>query len=91
MNKSELVASIAQKVGSSKKSAEENLDTLIEIISEELKNKGKIQLVGFGSFEIRKRSDRKGKNPRTGEELRIPASTVPVFKAGKVLKDAVNK
>ena len=91
MNKSELIASIAQKVGSSKKSAEENLDTLIEIISEELKNKGKIQLVGFGSFETRKRSDRKGKNPRTGEELRIPASTVPVFKAGKVLKDAVNK
>ena len=91
MNKSELVASIAQKVGYSKKSAEENLDTLIEIISEELKNKGKIQLVGFGSFETRKRSDRKGKNPRTGEELRIPASTVPVFKAGKVLKDAVNK
>ena len=91
MNKSELVANIAQKVGSSKKSAEENLDTLIEIISEELKKGSGIKLVGFGNFETRKRAARKGRNPRTKEDIRIPASTVPVFKAGKALKDAVNK
>lgn len=91
MNKSELVASMAQKVGSSKKSAEENLDTMIEIISEELKKGNKIQLIGFGSFETRKRAARKGRNPRTKEEIKIPASTVPAFKAGKALKDAVNK
>lgn len=91
MNKSELVASMAKKTASSKKSAEESLNAITDIISEVLKNKGKIQLVGFGSFETRKRSARKGKNPRTGEELKIPASTVPVFKAGKALKDAVNK
>ncbi len=91
MNKSELVANIAQKVGSSKKSAEENLDTMIEIISEELKKGNKIQLIGFGSFETRKRAARKGRNPRTKEEIKIPASTVPAFKAGKALKDAVNK
>lgn len=91
MNKSELVANIAQKVGSSKKSAEENLDAMIEIISEELKNGNNIKLVGFGNFETRKRAARKGRNPRTKEEIKIPASTVPVFKAGKSLKDAVNK
>ncbi len=91
MNKSELVSNIAQKVGSSKKSAEENLDAMIEIISEELKNGNNIKLVGFGNFETRKRAARKGRNPRTKEEIKIPASTVPVFKAGKALKDAVNK
>lgn len=91
MNKSELVAKIAEKIGTSKKSSEENLNAIIEIISEELKNKEKVQLVGFGSFETRKRASRKGRNPRTKEEIRIPASTVPVFKAGKALKETVNK
>ena len=91
MNKSELVATIAEKVGTSKKSAEANLDAIIEIISDVLKNKGKVQLIGFGSFETRKRAARKGRNPRTKEEIKIPASTVPAFKPGKALKEAVNK
>lgn len=91
MNKSELVAKIAEKTGTSKKSSEENLNAIIEIISEALKNKEKVQLVGFGSFETRKRASRKGRNPRTKEEIKIPASTVPAFRAGKALKDIVNK
>lgn len=91
MNKSELVATIAEKVGTSKKSAEANLDAIIEIISEVLRNKEKVQLIGFGSFETRERAARKGRNPRTKEEIRIPASTIPAFKPGKALKDAVNK
>lgn len=91
MNKSELVSTMATKVGESKKSAEANLDAIIEVISNELKNKGKVQLVGFGSFETRKRAARKGRNPRTKEEIKIPASVIPVFKAGKGLKEAVNK
>lgn len=91
MNKSELVTTIAEKVGTSKKSSETNLDAIIEIISEVLKNKGKIKLVGFGSFQTRKRAAMKGINPRTKEEIKIPASTLPTFKPGKALKDAVNK
>ena len=91
MNKSELVSTMATKVGESKKSSEANLDAIIEVISNELKNKGKVQLVGFGSFETRKRAARKGRNPRTTEEIKIPASISPIFKAGKVLKEAVNK
>lgn len=90
MNKSELVSTMATKVGESKKFAETNLDAIVEIISNELKNKGKVQLVGFGSFETRKRSARKGRNPRTKEEIKIPASISPIFKAGKGLKELVN-
>ena len=91
MNRSELIAAIASKTGSSKKAADESLKALIEIISEELKNDGKVQLVGFGSFEIRKRAARKGRNPQTKEEIKIPASKAPAFKAGKALKDLINK
>ena len=91
MNKMELVATIAEKTGSSKKSAEESLDALISVVKETLAEGDKIQLVGFGTFETRKRAARKGRNPQTGEEMKIAASTVPVFKAGKVLKDTVNK
>ncbi len=91
MNKSELVSTMSTKVGESKKSAETNLDAIIEVISNELKNKGKVKLVDFGNFETRKRSARKGRNPRTKEEIKIPASVIPVFKAGKGLKEAVNK
>ncbi len=91
MNKSELVSTIAMKVGESKKSAETHLDTIVEIICNELKNGGKVQLVGFGSFETRKRATRKGRNPRTNEEINIPASIMPFFKSGKGLKDLVNK
>ena len=91
MNRSELVAAMALKTGSSKKAAAESLKALIEIISEELKNDGKVQLVGFGSFEVRKRAARKGRNPQTKEEIKIPASKAPAFKAGKALKDLINK
>lgn len=91
MNKAELVEVLAEKTGASKKSAEESLNTLVEVIKEELSNGGKVQLVGFGTFETRKRAARKGRNPQTGEEMKIAASTVPVFKAGKALKDTVNK
>ena len=77
--------------GTSKKSAEESLNAFIEVITEELKKGEKIQLVGFGSFEVRKRAARKGRNPQTKEEIKIPASKSPVFKAGKALKEIVNK
>lgn len=91
MNKGELVNAISEKTGVSKKSAEISLNALTEIISEELKKCGKVQLVGFGTFETRKRAARKGRNPQTKEEIKIPASKSPVFKAGKALKDVVNK
>ena len=90
MNRSELVAAIADKTGSSKKAADDSLRALLEVISEELKNDGKVQLVGFGTFEVRKRAARKGRNPQTKEEIKIPASKAPVFKAGKAFKDVVN-
>lgn len=91
MNKSELVAALAEKTGATKKSAETYLNALVEVITDELKNDGKIQLVGFGTFEVRKRAARKGRNPQTKEEIKIPASKAPIFKAGKALKDTVNK
>ena len=91
MNKSELVESIAKKTDASKKSAEASLNAIVEIISTTLKKGDKIQLVGFGTFETRKRAARKGRNPQTGEEIKIPASKSPVFKAGKALKDVVKK
>ena len=91
MNKAELIAAIAAKTGETKKNAESGLNAFIDVISEELKKGNKIQLVGFGSFEVRKRAARKGRNPQTKEEIKIPASKAPVFKAGKALKDLVNK
>lgn len=91
MNKSELVAALAEKTGTTKKGAEESLNALVEIITESLVKGDKVQLVGFGSFEVRKRAARKGRNPQTKEEIKIPASKSPVFKAGKALKDVVNK
>ena len=91
MNKAELISAIATKTGVSKKSAEASLNAITETITAELKKKGKVQLVGFGTFETRKRAARKGRNPQSGEEIKIAASTVPVFKAGKALKDTVNK
>ena len=91
MNKSELVTAIATKTGESKKATEELLNAFIEVVSEALKNEDKVQLVGFGSFEVRKRAARKGRNPQTKEEIKIPASKAPVFKAGKALKDLVNE
>ena len=91
MNKAELVAAVAAKTGATKKAAEESVNAFVEAVTESLKKGEKVQLVGFGSFEVRKRAARKGRNPQTGAEMKIPASSAPVFKAGKALKDAVNK
>ena len=91
MNKSDLIAAIAAKTGDTKKNAEASLDAFIDVITESLVKGDKVQLVGFGSFEVRKRAARKGRNPQTKEEIKIPASKAPVFKAGKALKDVVNK
>ena len=91
MNKADLIAAIAAKTGDTKKSAEASVNALVEVITEALVNGDKVQLVGFGSFEVRKRAARKGRNPQTKEEIKIPASKAPVFKAGKALKDLVNK
>ena len=91
MNKSELIAAIAAKTGETKKDAEATLNAFIDVVTEALVKGDKVQLVGFGSFEVRKRAARKGRNPQTKEEIKIPASKAPVFKAGKALKDLVNK
>ena len=91
MNKAELIAAIAAKTGATKKSAEEALNALGDVVTDALKKGDKVQLVGFGSFEVIKRAARKGRNPQTKEEIKIPASKAPKFKAGKALKDIVNK
>ncbi len=91
MNRSELVAKISEKSELTKKDSEKALSAFIEAVSEELASKGKVQLVGFGTFEVRKREARTGRDPRTGNPIKIPASKAPAFKAGKALKDAVNK
>ena len=92
MNKAELVASIAEKTGFTKQDAEKALNALMESVKAELVEGGKVQLVGFGTVEVRDRKARKGRNPRDPKEtIEIPASKAPVFKAGKSLKEAVNK
>ena len=91
MNKAELVAAVAEKTGRSKKDSEKAVNAAFDAISAELVEGGKVQLVGFGSFETKTRNARVGRNPRTKEEIEIPASRVPAFKAGKALKDAVAK
>ncbi|WPC44854.1 MULTISPECIES: HU family DNA-binding protein [Clostridium] len=91
VNKSELIASIAEKSKLTKKDVEVVLKGFIESVEETLEKGDKVQLVGFGTFETRKRAARVGRNPRTKEEIEIPESTVPVFKAGKEFKDKVNK
>ena len=90
MNKTELVDAIAKETGLSKKDSEKAVKAFTDAVSKELKKKGKVQLVGFGTFETAKRAARTGKNPQTGAAIKIPAATVPKFKAGKALKDAVN-
>jgi len=90
MNKAELVAAVAAKTGDTKKAAEASVDAVVAVIKESLVKGDKVQLVGFGSFEVRKRAARKGRNPQTKEEIKIPASKAPVFKAGKQLKELVN-
>ena len=91
MNKSELVSAIATKADLSKKEAEAALKAFTEVVAEELVKGEKIQLVGFGTFVVSERSARTGRNPQTGKEMKIAASKAPKFKAGKALKDAVNK
>jgi len=91
MNKAELIAAIAAKTGETKKGVEATINAFVDTITEALVEEEKVQLVGFGSFEVRKRAARKGRNPQTKEEIKIPASKAPVFKAGKALKDLVNK
>ncbi len=91
MNKTELVAAIADKAGLSKKEAEKALKAFTDTVSAQLKKGDKIQLVGFGTFEVTKRAAREGRNPQTGAVMKIPASKAPKFKAGKALKDLVNK
>ena len=90
MNKTELVAAIAEKTELSKKDAEGALNAFVDVVSEELKQGEKVQLVGFGTFEVRQRKAREGRNPRNPDEvIKIPASKAPVFKAGKSLKALV--
>lgn len=89
MTKVELIAAVAEKAALSKKDAEKAVSATIDAISEGLKKDGKVQLVGFGTFEVRTRAAREGRNPATGKAIKIEASKVPAFKAGKALKDYV--
>ena len=90
MNKTELVAAMAEQAEVSKKDAEKVLKAFTDVVTEELKKGGKIQLVGFGTFEVSERAAREGRNPQTGKSMTIAASKAPRFKAGKALKDALN-
>ena len=90
MNKTELVAAISEKTELTKKDSEKALKALIDVVAEELKKGEKVQLVGFGTFEVSERAARTGKNPQTGAEIKIAACKAPKFKAGKALKDVVN-
>ena len=91
MNKAELINAVAASADVSKKDTEAVISAMLDTITEALKEGDKVQLVGFGSFEVRKRAARIGRNPRTKEEIEIPATVLPVFKAGKLLKDTVAK
>ncbi|CAK8054011.1 HU family DNA-binding protein [Eupransor demetentiae] len=88
-NKQELIDSVAMKTGLTKKDADKAVDAVLSSIKENLSKGEKVQLIGFGNFEVRERAARKGRNPQTKEEIQIPASKVPAFKPGKALKDAV--
>ncbi len=90
MNKTELVAAVAEKSGLGRKEAEAAIKAFAEVVTDELKDGGKVQLMGFGTFEVTERAAREGRNPRTGETMPIAASKSPKFKAGKALRDAVN-
>lgn len=90
MNKAELVAAIAEQAELSKKDAEKALKAFTDVVAAELKKGEKIQLVGFGTFEVSERAAREGRNPQTGKTMQIPASKAPKFKAGKALKDSIN-
>ena len=90
MNKTELVADMADQAGLSKKDAEKALKAFTDVVAEELKKDGKVQLVGFGTFEVSSRAAREGRNPQSGAPMKIAASKAPKFKAGKALKDMLN-
>ena len=90
MNKTELIDAMASKTGLTKKNAEAALNAFVETVSEQLAQGDKISLVGFGTFEVAERAEREGRNPQTGETMKIAASKAPKFKAGKALKDMVN-
>ncbi len=89
MNKTELIAAVAEKAGISKKDADSAVNAVMDTIVEAVAKQDKVQLVGFGTFEVRERSERKGRDPRTNKEITIPASKVPAFKVGKAFKAAV--
>ena len=91
MNKAELIAAAAEKTGLSKKDTEATLTAALDVITEALSQSEKVQLVGFGSFEVKSRAARIGRNPRTKQQIEIPASKTPVFKPGKALKDTISK
>lgn len=91
MNKTELIAAVAEAAEVSKKDSEKVLKAFVDVVTEELKKGEKVQLVGFGTFEVTERAAREGRNPRTGETMTIAASKAPKFKAGKALKDLVNE
>ncbi len=91
MNKNELIAAMAEQAELSKKDAEKALKAFTDIVAEELKKDGKVQLVGFGTFEVSNRAAREGRNPQSGEVMKIAASKAPKFKAGKALKDMINE
>lgn len=90
MNKAELISAVAEKSGMAKKDAEKAVSAVFASIEEALASGDKVQLVGFGTFEVRERAARTGRNPQTGEEIQIAASRVPAFRAGKALKEAIN-
>lgn len=90
MNKTDLVKAVAQKADMTQKDAEKAINAVFASIEEALSNDDKVQIIGFGTFEVKTREERKGRNPQTGKEIIIPASKSPVFKAGKGLKDIVN-
>lgn len=90
MNKTELVAAVAEQADISKKDAEKVLKAFVDVVTEEMKKGEKVQLVGFGTFEVSERAAREGRNPQTGETVKIAARVVPGFKAGSKLKDALN-
>ena len=89
MNKTELISQVAEMTSLSKKDAAKAVDAVFETITQALKNGDKVQLIGFGNFEVRERAARKGRNPQTGAEIEIAASRVPAFKPGKALKEEV--
>ena len=90
MNKTELIAAVAEQAGISKKDAEKALKAFTDVVAEELKKGEKVQIVGFGTFEVSERAEREGRNPQSGEVMMISASKAPKFKAGKALKDMIN-